>query len=275
MTLEDTSAETPDPTLELIDVYFTVFYTLEMTIKIVGGGLFFGRDPYVSDYSNWLDGTVVLTSLANFFTAVENDPNAKKQEVGEPPADAGLDIKALRVFRVLRPLRAVSSIRGLKILVSAVLNAIPMLGNTLVVLLFFFIMLAIAGQQLLSGSLMKRCVGIQDGKPDYDTLCGFSECNGGYFCGKTNQNPNGGVTNFDNMFYAFLNVFQVVTLEGWSDIQMMVWEVASPVYFLYFSLCVLVGAFFLINLTLAVINYYFVEAQNAMAAEEQARNNDG
>lgn len=49
---------------------------------------------------------------------------------------------------------------------------------------------------------------------------------------------------------------------------MMVWEVASPVYFLYFSLCVLVGAFFLINLTLAVINYYFVEAQNAMAAEE-------
>ena len=158
MTLEDTSAETPDPTLEQIDVYFTVFYTLEMCIKIIGGGLFFGKDPYISDYSNWLDGTVVLTSLANFFTAETKDPNAKKQEVGEPPADGGLDIKALRVFRVLRPLRAVSSIRGLKILVSAVLNAIPMLGNTLVVLLFFFIMLAIAGQQLLSGSLMKRCL---------------------------------------------------------------------------------------------------------------------
>jgi hypothetical protein len=70
--------------------------------------------------------------------------------------------------------------------VSAVLNAIPMLGNTLVVLLFFFIMLAIAGQQLLTGQLRKRCIAEQDGKPDYDTFCGFTPCGGGYFCGKTN-----------------------------------------------------------------------------------------
>jgi hypothetical protein len=81
-------------------------------------------------------------------------------------------VAALRVFRVLRPLRAVSSVRGLRVLVSAVLNAIPMLGNTLVVLVFFFICLAIAGNQLISGALLKRCVNKQDGKVgDWEKMC--------------------------------------------------------------------------------------------------------
>ena len=48
-------------------------------------------------------------------------------------------------------------------------------------------------------------------------LCG--ECPGGYFCGKSNENPNYGATNFDNVCYSFLAVFQSVTLEGWSEVQ--------------------------------------------------------
>lgn len=42
-----------------------------------------------------------------------------------------------------------------------------------------------------------------------------------YFCGKQNQNPNFGVTNFDNLMFALLVVFQCITLEGWSDIMIM------------------------------------------------------
>lgn len=50
-------------------------------------------------------------------------------------------------------------------------------------------------------------------------LCGGVDCPGGFFCGRTNDNPNYGVTNFDNVMYSLLCVFQSVTLEGWSDIQ--------------------------------------------------------
>jgi hypothetical protein len=46
-------------------------------------------------------------------------------------------------------------------------------------------------------------------------------CPGGYYCGKSNENPNFGVTNFDNVLYSFMAVFQSVTLEGWSDIMSM------------------------------------------------------
>jgi hypothetical protein len=57
--------------------------------------------------------------------------------------------------------------------------------------------------------------------PDELPLCAGGDCPGGYFCGKSNDNPNFGVTNFDNVMYSLLAVFQSVTLEGWSDIQKM------------------------------------------------------
>jgi hypothetical protein len=34
-----------------------------MSFKIIGGGLFSGREPYTADPANWLDGFVVIISL--------------------------------------------------------------------------------------------------------------------------------------------------------------------------------------------------------------------
>lgn len=113
----------------------------------------------------------------------------------------------------------------------------------------------------MEGELKKRCVSIQTGMahPD-DILCGAVVCPGGYFCGKMNESPNWGVTNFDNLFYAFLQVFQCVTLEGWSDIQSIFQRSLSYYMFSFFIPLVFIGAFFLLNLTLAVINAKFTEA---------------
>lgn len=36
------------------------------------------------------------------------------------------------------------------------------------------------------------------------------------------DSPNYGVTNFDTFGWAFLNVFQIITLEGWSDTMLYV-----------------------------------------------------
>ena len=50
-----------------------------------------------------------------------------------------------------------------------------------------------------------------------DNICGdLSMCPPGYECGKTNLNPNNGANNFDNIFYAFMQIFISVTLEGWT-----------------------------------------------------------
>jgi hypothetical protein len=53
----------------------------------------------------------------------------------------------------LRPLKAVSSVKGLKVLMQALMSAIPLLKDTIVILIFFFIIFAIGGTQLLTGML--------------------------------------------------------------------------------------------------------------------------
>ena len=63
--------------------------------------------------------------------------------------------------------------------------------------------------------------------------------------------------NFDNVYFAFLAVFTSVTLEGWSDIMVALQKTFNFLSFLYFIPLVFVGAWFLLNLTLAVIKATF------------------
>ena len=69
-----------------------------------------------------------------------------------------LTVNSLRVFRVLRPLRTVSSIKGLKILMQTLFSAVPLLLDTLTVLIFYFMLGAIAGNQVFSGNLKYHCL---------------------------------------------------------------------------------------------------------------------
>jgi hypothetical protein len=87
-------------------------------------------------------------------------------------------------------------------------------------------------------------------------------CPGGYYCARGSENPNEGVTNFDNLGYSFLTIFQVVTLEGWSETQRDIQITYNMQIWVLFMIIVLSGAFFLLNLTLAVINSKFTESQN-------------
>lgn len=145
----------------------------------------------------------------------------------------------------------------------------PLLYNTIGILCFFFLIFAIAGVNLMSGKLKNRCISIQTGLPlDSLAFCEGVSCPGGYFCGKTNENPNYGVTNFDNVMYSVLCVFQSVTLEGWSDIQKDLQKAFTYSIWIYFLPLVFIGAFFLLNLTLAVINSEFTKAHREHQQQE-------
>jgi len=63
-------------------------------------------------------------------------------------------------------------------------------------------------------------------------------------------------------------VFQSVTLEGWSDVQRDMSKAYSQLIFIYFLPLVFIGAFFLLNLTLAVINSEFTKAHKDHIASE-------
>ena len=76
------------------------------------------------------------------------------------------------------------------------------------------------------GMLLERCISLETGsilidEDGEEVICGNLECPEGYFCGRETLNPNYDVTSFDNIFWALLNVFQCITMEGWSDIMVM------------------------------------------------------
>ena len=76
---------------------------------------------------------------------------------------------------------------------------------------------------------------------------GTVDCPGGFMCGKQLYNPDFGVTNFDNVMNAFLMVFQVTTMEGWSVQMLYVQRAFTDISILYFILLVFIGSFFLLN----------------------------
>lgn len=74
------------------------------------------------------------------------------------------------------------------------------------------------------------------------------------FCHKF-QNPAYGLSGFDNVGMGFLTIFTSITLEGWVDVMYQLNASWGVQWFnvIYFTLLIMFGSFFLLNLALAVI----------------------
>ncbi|XP_064419425.1 voltage-dependent T-type calcium channel subunit alpha-1I isoform X1 [Latimeria chalumnae] len=93
-------------------------------------------------------------------------------------------------------------------------------------------------------------------------------------CRTGNKNPHKGAINFDNIGYAWIVIFQVITLEGWVEIMYYVMDAHSFYNFIYFILLIIVGSFFMINLCLVVIATQFSETkqrEHQLMQEQRAR----
>ncbi len=236
LALDDPTTDVQDNWQIVADYVFQALYSLELILKVLGMGFVMNSGSYLRDPWNVLDFVIVAFGYLGYL------------QIG-----GGLDLKALRSFRVMRPLRTITSIEGLKILMSALVSSLPLLMDTIVILLFFYTIFAIAGLQLWHGILRKRCLNIETGDVDDSKTCGYQDCGEGSICVTYLSNPNWGATNFDNIFSALLTVYQSVTLEGWTDTQLNVVRAFGPYAVIYFTPLVFIGAFFLINFTLAVI----------------------
>ncbi|ELT95844.1 hypothetical protein CAPTEDRAFT_206637 [Capitella teleta] len=67
------------------------------------------------------------------------------------------DVKALRAFRVLRPLRLVSRAPSLQVVLNAILKAMVPLLHIALLVIFVIIIYAIIGLELFSGKMHKTC----------------------------------------------------------------------------------------------------------------------
>uniref|UniRef100_A0AC34QBU8 Voltage-dependent T-type calcium channel subunit alpha n=1 Tax=Panagrolaimus sp. JU765 TaxID=591449 RepID=A0AC34QBU8_9BILA len=80
-------------------------------------------------------------------------------------------------------------------------------------------------------------------------------------CRVMHKNPFQGSVSFDNIGFAWIAIFLVISLEGWSDIMHYTQDAHSFWNWIYFVLLIVIGAFFMINLCLVVIATQFAETK--------------
>ncbi|KAL0186529.1 hypothetical protein M9458_018199, partial [Cirrhinus mrigala] len=91
----------------------------------------------------------------------EHKPGEAHHAAGKP---GGLDVKALRAFRVLRPLRLVSGVPSLQIVLNSIMKAMVPLLHIGLLVMFVIIIYAIIGLELFIGRMHKTCYYVGTGE---------------------------------------------------------------------------------------------------------------
>ncbi|KAK2525999.1 Scn1a [Columba guinea] len=231
--------------LEYADKVFTYIFILEMLLKWVA----YGYQTYFTNAWCWLDFLIVDVSLVSL-TA-----NA----LGYSELGA---IKSLRTLRALRPLRALSRFEGMRVVVNALLGAIPSIMNVLLVCLIFWLIFSIMGVNLFAGKFYYCVNTTTDERFEVDQINNFSQCEELI---KNNQSARwkNVKVNFDNVGFGYLSLLQVATFKGWMDIMYAAIDsrdiLQQPKYednlymYLYFVIFIIFGSFFTLNLFIGVI----------------------
>uniref|UniRef100_A0A8C9QPB9 Voltage-dependent L-type calcium channel subunit alpha n=1 Tax=Scleropages formosus TaxID=113540 RepID=A0A8C9QPB9_SCLFO len=246
---------------EQVEYVFLIIFTVETFLKILAYGLVMHPSSYIRNGWNLLDFVIVIVGLFSVvLETVTHKPGEAHHMAGKP---GGLDVKALRAFRVLRPLRLVSGVPSLQIVLNSIMKAMVPLLHIALLVLFVIIIYAIIGLELFIGRMHKTCYYTNLFVEDDPVPCAFAghgrQCmiNGSECRGKW-EGPNGGITNFDNFFFAMLTVFQCITMEGWTDV--LYWmndAIGFELPWVYFVSLVIFGSFFVLNLVLGVLSGEF------------------
>ncbi|KAL1774993.1 voltage-dependent L-type calcium channel subunit alpha-1S isoform X1 [Sigmodon hispidus] len=254
--------------LEKLEYFFLIVFSIEAAMKIIAYGFLFHQDAYLRSGWNVLDFIIVFLGV---FTVILEQVNIIQTNTAPLSSKgAGLDVKALRAFRVLRPLRLVSGVPSLQVVLNSIFKAMLPLFHIALLVLFMVIIYAIIGLELFKGKMHKTCyfIGtdivatVENEKPSPCARTGSgrpctingSECRGGW------PGPNHGITHFDNFGFSMLTVYQCISMEGWTDVLYWVNDAIGNEWpWIYFVTLILLGSFFILNLVLGVLSGEFTK----------------
>lgn len=169
-----------------------------MSIKIIALGFIFNKGSYLRDPWNILDFFIVVTSLLPYVMTMS------------------FNVSALRAIRVLRPLKTITKVKALKMIVKTLFLSFSLVMNSFYILLFVIIIFGIAGTQLFSGTLKYYCMDIATGVVAQSVCNNGDQCSNlygaGFVCAKTQGSPHFSIYNFDTILWSMTTTFQTITL---------------------------------------------------------------
>ncbi|NXN81088.1 SCN5A protein, partial [Bombycilla garrulus] len=269
-----------------VEFTFTGIYTFESLIQILARGFCLNEFTFLRDPWNWLDFTVIVMAYVGAFS------------------DLG-SVSVLRTFRVLRALKTISVVPGLKIIVGALIQSVKKLADVMILTVFCLSVFALIGLQLFKGNLRQKCIrnttefcnktwesyekfindsddfARKNGTVDI-LLCGPGAgappfvinsrvCPPGYKCCKIGPNPDYGFTSFDTFGWAFLSLFRLMTQDYWERLYQQTLRASGKVYVVFFMMVIFLGSFYLVNLILAVVTMAYEDQNKATIAETEAK----
>jgi len=195
-------------TIVMLDRVALAIFTVEVALRIVAHGPRFFRDPW-----SLFDFSVVAIAFL--------------------PAAEGFAV--VRTLRVLRTLRLISAVPRMRLVVEALLSAIPGISSIFALLLLVFYVAAVMATKLFGGL-----------EPQW----------------------------FGSIGRSFFTLFQIMTLEGWADIARELMA-AVPWAWAFFVPFILVVTFTVLNLFIAVVVSAMQSSHDAeLASENQAAHDE-
>lgn len=266
--------------VEQTELFFTIIYTTEMGFKILARGFLLEKFTYLRDAWNWLDFAVIIMA---YMTIVIEDLG---------------NLSVIRTFRVLRALKTVAIIPGMKTIVGAVIDSVKNLKDVVVLTLFSLSVFALLGLQIYMGMLTQKCIlngptnqtnsqwhewssNSSNWLPDMNylnvgnsyQLCGnasgASPCPENYTCLQGfGLNPDYGFTNFDTFGWALICSFRLMTQDFWEGLYKQVLKTAGSSHIIFFLFSIFLGSIYLMNLILAIVAMSYNELQKRAEQED-------
>ena len=111
-----------------------------MGLKVLARGFILDEFTYLRDAWNWLDFAVIIMAYLTIII----------QDLG--------NLSVMRTFRVLRALKTVAIIPGMKTIVGAVIDSVKNLKDVVVLTLFSLSVFSLLGLQIYMGQLTQKCI---------------------------------------------------------------------------------------------------------------------
>ncbi|XP_037914604.1 voltage-dependent T-type calcium channel subunit alpha-1G isoform X4 [Hermetia illucens] len=239
---------------------FTVVFTVEMFVKVVAAGMFYGQDAYFTSGWNIMDGSLVTVSIIDLLMSLVSESS---------PRIFGI-LRVFRLLRSLRPLRVINRAPGLKLVVQTLLSSLRPIGNIVLICCTFFIIFGILGVQLFKGTFYycegEHTKGVKN-KTDCLAIEGNVWVNRKY--------------NFDDLGKALMSLFVLSSRDGWVNIMYTGLDAVGvdqqpiPNYnewrLLYFIAFILLVGFFVLNMFVGVVVENFHRCREEQEKEEKIR----